>query len=68
MQESALADAAHEQEVLGAPEAPEALAVLDDARGEVGPDAGKSLQILARGFVDRDEGRVWPRLLRVCLL
>ena len=52
MQEAALADAAHEQKVLGAPEAPVALAVLDDARGEPGADAGKTFQLIARGFVD----------------
>ena len=52
MQEAALADAAHEQKVLGAPEAPVALTVLDDARGEAGADAGKTFQLIARGFVD----------------
>ena len=46
MEEAALADAAHEQQVLGASEAPEALAVLDDARGECGADAGQPFQLL----------------------
>jgi hypothetical protein len=68
LQEASLADAAHEQEVLCASEAPEALTVLDDARGERGADAWKPLQLFARGFVEGDEGLVLPRLLRVCLL
>lgn len=68
MEEAALADAAHEQEVFGASESSKALAVLDDARGESGADAGKSFQLLARGFVDGEGRRVLPRLLRVCLL
>ena len=68
MQEAALADAAHEQKVLDAPEATEALAVLDDARGERRADAGQPLQLLARGFVDGDGRRVLRRLSCVCLL
>lgn len=68
MQEAALADAAHEQKVLRAPEAPVALAVLDDARGERGADAGQPFQLFARGFVDGDERKVLRFPLGVCLL
>lgn len=67
MEKAAFADAAHEQKVLGASKAPEALAVLDDARGERGADAGQLFQLLGRSFVDGDR-QVLPRLLRVCLL
>ena len=68
MQKAALADAAHEQKVLCAPEAPVALAVLDDARGERGADAGQTFQLRARGFVDGDERRLLLSSLSVCLL
>ena len=54
--------------MFGATEAPEALAVFDDARGERGADAGETLQLFSRGFVDVDGWCLLPRLLRVCLL
>lgn len=57
MQEAALADATHEQEVLCAPEAPETLAVLDDARSERWADAG-SLSNSAREASLRETGGV----------
>lgn len=52
LSEAPLAYAAHEHEVFGAPERAEALALLDDASGERGADAGKLLQLFARGAVD----------------
>lgn len=54
LSEAPLAYAAHEHEVFGAPEGAEALALLDDARGQRGADAGKLLQLFARGAVDVD--------------
>ncbi len=65
--EAALADAAHQQEVLRAAEAAVALAVLDDARGERGPDARQPLKLFARGVVDVDGWRVFVRACRLCV-
>ena len=55
--EAAFADAADEEEVFDAAEGAVAFAVLDDARGERGADAGQSLKLLARGEIDRDGRR-----------
>jgi hypothetical protein len=54
LSEPPLAYAAHEHEMFRATEWAEALAVLDDARGERGADAGQFFQLLSRSSVEGD--------------